>query len=124
MTHFTQRNLFQKAIYWGHPVADGYGGYTWDDPVEISCRWEDIMMVEALAMEIRAELRSEVFLDQDVDEQGMLLLGELEDLDSGDFNDPVNAGATMIIRFDKIPTVKADYFLRKAYVGKLWTGKT
>jgi hypothetical protein len=123
MTHYTARNLPQKCIFWGNPQADGYGSYLYDDPVELDCRWEDITMVEELAREVQQQLRSEVILNQDVDEQGMLMLGELIDLDSDVFNDPVSAGASMIIRFDKIPTLKGDYFFRKAYVGRLWTGK-
>ena len=31
----------QKAVYWGSPVSDGMGGYTYDTPVEISVRWDD-----------------------------------------------------------------------------------
>lgn len=124
MTHFTQRNLNQTCIYWGNPVADGFGSYTYDDPVELDCRWEDITMVEMLALEINSEVRSEVFLAEDVEEQGMLLLGKLDDLDSGEYNDPVAAGAYIIVRFDKIPTLKGNYYYRKAYVGRLWTGKT
>ena len=123
MTHFTARNLNQTAVYWGNPQPDGYGSYTYDDPVEINCRWEDVAMTNIAAMGINADIRSEVFLDQDVDEEGMLLLGELTDLDSDGYNDPLAAGAHMIVRFDKIPTMKADFFFRKVYLGRLWTGK-
>ena len=123
MTHFTARNLRQKCVYWGTATPDGFGTYTYADPVELDCRWEDITMVNMLALEINTEVRSEVFLAQDVAEQGMLLLGTLDDLDSGEYNDPVAAGASIIVRFDKIPTLKGDYYFRKAYVGRLWTGK-
>lgn len=123
MTDFTTRNLHQKCCYWGNPIPDGYGGFTFDEPVELDCRWEDISMTELAALGIASTIRSEVYLSQDVDEQGMLLLKELVELDSSEYNDPVSAGAFIIVRFDRIPTLKANKFLRKAYVGRLWTGK-
>lgn len=124
MTHFTVRNLPHKAIYWGNPVNDGRGGFTFDDPVEISCRWEDVSMVEQFNMDTDQRLRSEVTVSQDLDEEGALLLGELIDLDSAYYNDPIAAGASPILRKDKIPSVRGDQYFRKVYIGRLWTGKT
>ena len=40
-----ERQYKQDAVYWGNPQSDGSGGYTFDDPVEIKCRWEDIKQV-------------------------------------------------------------------------------
>jgi len=124
MTHFTERNLNQKCVYWGSPTPDGYGGYTYADPVELDCRWEDVVMAEQGTLGSEIELRSEVQVKVDVDEQGMMLLGELDDIDSADYDNPVDAGADMIVRFNKIPTLDANHFYRKAYLGRLWTGKT
>jgi len=31
----------QDAVLWDSPVADGYGGHTFDAPVQIRCRWDD-----------------------------------------------------------------------------------
>jgi hypothetical protein len=121
VTHYTARNLPQTCLYWRAAQNDGYGTYIYDDPIELDCRWEDVTLVDELAREVQQQLRSEVILNQDVEEQGMLMLGELVDLDSDEFNDPVSAGASMIVRFDKIPTLKGDYFFRKAYVGRLVT---
>jgi hypothetical protein len=123
MTHFTERHLTQKCIYWGSPTSDGYGSYTYADPVELDCRWEDVRMVETDTLTVQFQIRSEVQLAQDVIEEGMLLLGSIDDLDSDEFNDPVSAGADKIVRFDKIPTMHGDHFYRKAYIGRLWTGK-
>lgn len=124
MTHFTIKNLNQKAIYWGSPVSDGYGNYNYTDPIEISCRWEDIGMVAEGPAGVNLELRSEVMIAQDVDREGMMKLGELVDLDSDEINDPVKAGADMIVRVDKIPSIKGTDYYRKVYLSKLWTGKT
>ena len=124
MTHFTERNLTQTAIYWGNPVDDGYGAYTYDTPVEISCRWEDVNMVDTVDPKVVGYVvRCEVILDQDVDENGMMFLGGLADISESDYGDPAGLGAYPIVRFDKIPTVDGKHFFRKAYLGRLWTGK-
>ena len=31
----------QKCVVWLNPVSDGKGGYVFDYPIEIDCRWED-----------------------------------------------------------------------------------
>jgi len=42
---FINRNLPEIAVYWGNPKNNGYGGFTYNDPVEISCRWEEMRQV-------------------------------------------------------------------------------
>ena len=56
-----------------------------------------------------------MFVDRDVDVGGVLMLGMLTDVD--DVNNPkANEGAWEIKRFDKIPTLKADQFLRRVFL--------
>ena len=117
MTHFTERNLHQVAVYWGAPVNDGYGGFTWEEPVEIDCRWEESTKVLLTAKGEEQTSRAEVQVMQDVDENGILYLGTLADLDSGQEDDPTTIeGAYRILRFDKIPTIDGLHFFRKAYL--------
>ncbi len=116
MTSFTEHNLRQKAVYWGAPIADGYGGFSWADPIEISCRWEDLVSTVIGKLGSATVSQSRVQVARDLEEEGMLFLGTLNDLDSGDFNDPVSAGAFVIIRFDKIPNIKGTAFFRRAYL--------
>jgi hypothetical protein len=116
MTNFPDRNLNQTAVYWGNPITNGRGGFTWDDPVEIVCRWSDSGKMLESADGKQFVAISEVQVNQDLDVDGMLLLLSLDDLDSGNYDDPVNAGAISIKQFDKIPTIKANRFYRKAYL--------
>ncbi len=116
MSHFTVSNLYQTAVYWGNPVANGYGGYTYADPIEIDCRWEDVHEAVMDGKGVEHITRAQVQVAQDLEEEGMLLLGELVDLDSTGMDDPFSAGAHPIIRFEKIPTLKADAFYRKASI--------
>lgn len=114
---FPERNLNQTAVYWGSPVPDGYGGRTYDDPVEIPCRWVNTTEVITDGKGNEIVCRAEVQVSQDLDEQGTLYLGTLEDLDSDEEADPTKIlGAYRIKRFDKTPTIKGTSFYRKAYL--------
>lgn len=122
MTVFTERNLNQQAVYWATPVEDGYGGHTWATPIEIDCRWVDKIEV-ILSRTARAgageELvsRAQVQVSQDLDEQGMLFLGELTDLTVAEKTDPATiSNAYSIKQFAKVSTIKGTAFYRKAWL--------
>ena len=115
---FIQKVCVQTAVYWGTPVEDGYGGKSFADPVEIACRWEERVNVvsDSRGNEIVSKVR--VLVTQDLDEEGYLYLGELDDLDSDEEADPtIVDGAHEIVRFDKIPMIKkTDEFVRTIYL--------
>ena len=121
MESFIARLCVQTAVYWGNPTGDGYGGKTFADPVEISCRWEDIVEnINRVGARLGEEIVSmaQVYVTTDVEEQGYLFLGTLDDLDSDEEADPTTiVKAYMINRFDKIPVLRSTTeFLRKAYL--------
>jgi hypothetical protein len=99
-------NCRQTAVYWGNPTNDGYGGFTFDSPVEIVCRWEDKKQI--IPSEGGEELvsRTQVYVTQVLDEQGNLYLGELADLDSDETDDPaLVSSAYRIMTFNSIPSL-------------------
>jgi hypothetical protein len=116
------RNLKQTAVYWAISDADGYGGYTFDDPVELSpssnngVRWEQIqkLYIDAFGEERMSE--SIVYLAQDVTLGGYLYLGSLDDLDSTVIAPEDVEGSKKIRKFDKLPDLKATGYLRKAWL--------
>lgn len=111
------------ATYWGAPTTDGYGGYTFADPIEIACRWEatGLVMFQYNGVEIQA--KHEVYVDRDVDEEGYLYLGTLDDIDSGLLDTPIEIeDAERIVRFDKIPNMAGTKYTRKAFLGRENTG--
>jgi hypothetical protein len=120
------RNCKQVAVYWGIPTKDGEGGFTFAEPVEVYCRWEDMNQIVADAKGNELTSRALVYLLQDVDEEGYLYLGTLEDLydllntesSEGDLPNPVTIqGAYIIKRFQKTPTLgSTTVFIRKAYL--------
>ena len=115
-----QRACVQTAVYWGDPADDGYGGKTFGNgyPVEIDCRWEDTVQVVRDARGNEIICRALVFVTEDLDEQGYLYLGSLDDLDSSEEGDPMTVdGAYSIKRFDETPALySTTEFVRKAYL--------
>jgi len=119
------RSFSQRAVYWGSPQEDGYGGKTFADPIELACRWEDMHQIVTDNKGTEITSRALVFLPQDVDEEGYLYLGTLDDL--YDMNSESSAGgipnpatidtAYIIKRFQKTPALgSTTVFLRTAYL--------
>jgi hypothetical protein len=116
MSWLTKRHN-QKIVYWGSPVPDGVGGYTFADPIEVNGRWEDAQKLfrDASGNEVVSD--SIVYLGQDVVNKGWLWLGEIADLNSSDQDNPeLLSGAKEIRSFSKIPNLKADDYERMAFL--------
>lgn len=110
-------NLKQTAVYWANPQSDGSGGRTFDDPIEVSVRWEDRqeLFIDANGQEKTS--RAVVHLAQDVDLGGYLYLATLADLSSAEEGDPLEvSGAREIRGYAKIPNMKVDAYLRKVWL--------
>jgi len=110
----------QTAVYWGSPVPDGYGGYTYAKPIEIKCRWDDVSKEIMSDNGEQIVCRAQVLTPTDVKTGGYLYLGSLQNLtlDAADYVNPrtVN-GAYMIQRVEKSPLFRAtDKFVIVAYL--------
>lgn len=113
-----EKNLVQTAVYWGSPESDGEGGYTWDDPIELDVRWVD---TQELVLNKHGEevlSKAKVVVSQDVDEEGYLYLGSLDESALDSDADPRDVdGAERIILFRKIPRLgSTTRFYRIAYL--------
>ena len=115
---FLARTCTQLCVYWGSPVNDGTGGFTFADPVELKCRWEETEQIVADKEGNTITSRALVYLLQDVDEEGMLYFGTLNNLDSDQEDNPISIeGAYYIKRFQKTPALgSTTAFLRKAFL--------
>lgn len=110
------RMLKQTAVYWAPSGVDEFGKPTWEEPEEISCRWEDVAEEYIDSAGDKQLSSAKVFVGEDVEVMGVLMLGELLDLESG--SDPKdNSGAWEIRAYKCIPNLKANEFLRIAYLG-------
>jgi len=113
------RTSKQTAVYWGNPVEDGEGGSSFDAAVEIQCRWES--QSEIVKDQDGNELVStaRVYVLQDLDENGYLYLGTLDDLDSNPDEPRDVDGALRIILTDKIPALgSTTEFVRKVHLNR------
>jgi len=114
--------LKQTCVYWALESAesagddyDDYGQPQQTAPVELSCRWETVTE-EFLDKNGTVQLsQAKVYVGQDVDLGGVLMLGGLADITDSSYPKE-NEGAWEIKRFEKLPTLKADQFLRTVFL--------
>lgn len=110
--------LNQTAVYWANPVSDGVGGRTFDDPVEMSVRWEDraeLFLLRGTGEEVVSQ--AIVYAAVDVDIGGYLFLGTLADMTSAQEGDPMNTDDAREIRsLGKSPDIRASTTLRKVWL--------
>jgi hypothetical protein len=118
ITKFIEKLCVQTAVYWGSPVPNGYGGKTYDPPREILCRWQDTEKVIADAKGVQVVCKAEIMVSEDLDEQGMIYLGALDEITAAQEADPLLlTGAYEIKQFDKTPMIfSTTEFVRKAYL--------
>lgn len=79
---FIKKVCVQTAVYWGNPVSNGYGGFTYDEPTEIKCRWEDKQKIISNHQGEEIISNTEVMVnDSSIFSVGdVLFLGMLEDI--------------------------------------------
>lgn len=115
---FVESVCVQTAVYWGAPEPDGYGGTTYGDPIEIDCRWDDSTKLIRNNNGEEIASKAEVLVTQDLDNEGYLYLGSLDDLDSDQLDSPEDVkGAYKIQRIDKNPLFRSSSeFVRMVYL--------
>jgi len=115
---FVESVCVQTAVYWGNPRSDGFGGTIYDDPVEISCRWDGSTEVITNNKGEEIVCKAQVLVTQDLDSNGSLYLGIIDDLDSSQIDSPETIpDAYQIQRIDKNPLFKsASEFVRVVYL--------
>jgi len=116
------RMLRQTAVYWP-PESIETGGDDFDDfgqalvstGYEIEVRWVDVTEEFIDSNGTRQLSRAKVYVSEDVEVGGILMLGEEADItDLVDIKE--NEGAWEIRRFEKQPNFKATEFLRTAFL--------
>jgi len=118
LLRFISSVCVQTAVYWGNPQPDGYGGMDYNDPIEIDCRWDDSTRRITNNQGEEIVSRAEILVTQDLDDNGMLCLGTLDDLDSSQQDAPESvSGAYKIQKIDKNPLFRStSEFVRVVYL--------
>lgn len=127
IAQFMARKCVQTAVYWGNPVDNGFGKNTYDNPVELTppddgVRWvgKTQLLREWEAKGEMSEYIAIVYVLRELDRDGCLFLGTLNDLDSKDYTNPLgNPKIHRIRQFEIIPGLgSTDIFLYKAFLSQ------
>ena len=114
----------QRCAYWA-PLHedDPFGRPLYDTPVELTCRWEDVIEIFMDARGNQTVSNAKVYVELDVEVDGYLRLlaeeeGSVEREEIEDMEDvPTdNEGVMLIRRFDKLPNLRLTEYLRTAYL--------
>lgn len=116
---FIKKVASQTVVYWGNPQPDGFGGNTYDDPVERKCRWDDSVNIVRDSNGVEHTCKAELIVTEDMDLDGFVMLGTLDDLIESADPDPLKyPQAFMIGRVEKNPEFKSTTkFVRTVYIG-------
>jgi len=99
------------ATYWTPGEYDGYGGRVFGTPVSVRVRWEDKVELVKDNKGEEFNARANVFVEIDVEVGGYLFHGV------SPAADPTTVeGAFEIGAFEKIPSLNALEFVRKAFI--------
>jgi hypothetical protein len=132
---FIDRVSAQTALHWANPVNDGYGNYTYDEPVEIACRWEDVIKIINNSKGEEFISNAEILTNTEMEEGDMVFLGvfaDIEDssiaLESGQiYPTPTQVlvqGVYKIVAKSKIPLFRSSTkFVKMYYLKPNWETK-
>lgn len=114
-----EKDLIHTAVYWGNPQSNGYGGYFYDDPVEISVRWNDEQrkyLGKKLGLTIYTEFISNavIMTSQNLSLGGMIAKTTLNDLTSSEL--PGDNGAYEIKGKEEIDDLRGGLTFREVFV--------
>ncbi len=115
---FIKRVRRQIAVYWPNPETDGYGSYTFDPPVEVTCRWDE--EIEKIIQDAGDEIisRASVLLGFDPEKGAYLYRGTIADLITiygiTDYLNPLNVVNAYPIRVVYLtPDIRNKFVLRE-----------
>lgn len=110
-----KRKLNQFAVYWAPAGLDANLATTYGSPVQLRCRWEDVVQLMMDAKGDSYMTKAVIDLEVPVVALGVLWKGKKVNIASG--TDPmVNAGASAIRSTGSIPNRKASQTLYTAYL--------
>jgi len=86
------------VVYWASPSEESDGSFGFDAGAEITCFWKEETEVFTDANGKEMISNAMVYVEQDLDEQGMIFHGALTDLTAGQIADPKTVQAAYEIK--------------------------
>lgn len=112
-----QKFAVQTATYWRNAGPDGFGGYTFDDPIDILCRWEGKSEIKMTNTGQYYASAASLMTNHEIAVDDYVRLGSVTELTGIITNPKAIEGAFAIIQVDKVPMVrKTDEFVRTGYL--------
>ena len=117
---FVESVCVQKALYWGNPTPDGFGGKTYDDVIEIKCRWDDKqeLILNKEGKEVMSN--AEITVIDELSMDGLIKLGTYEDITEEDPTEVIPLslnGIFTIVKTETTPLFRsANEFVRRVWV--------
>lgn len=105
----------QKAVYWQRGPVNSFGQFTYSDPVQIKCRWDDGFAEYISKTGTREASTATVYVDRPMAVGDQLFKGVVDDIDP--VLTPLQNEAHEIKAFDITPNLKNKENLYTAYVG-------
>jgi hypothetical protein len=116
---FIKRSCKQVAVYWGNPQDDGFGGRTFDAPVEIYVRWDDREQLLTVDEGEKVISRAILFLSQDLNVNGLIYKGGMTDFTAEQLADPqsISSNICLVKRMERYPSlIGLDDIIYKAFL--------
>src|SRR6056297_2374790 len=107
---FVDSVCVQTAVYWGNPIADGFGGKAYTDIREIKVRWDgkQELIKDKEGKEVMS--RAEITVTEDLSLDGLLRLGTFDDIadSTGTVPQPEEVdGVFTILQVEKTPLFRS-----------------
>jgi len=108
----------QRAVLWVRSdTPDNYGRFSYEEPVEIRCRWEDVAKEFRDSQGQTVMANSIVYVDRIIKVGDMLRRGEISSDEPADpRDDTLTEIAFEVQRFDQLPDLKNRLTLLTAYL--------
>jgi hypothetical protein len=103
----------QKAVLWKKGAVNHYGKTDWQAPIEILCRWDDVVTEFRTSTGDIWASAATIYPDVELTPGDMVMRGELSESTP---IDPTGSSALRVRKFDRIPNLKATAFLHIAYL--------
>lgn len=114
---YLKRIAKDKAVYWPSPTPRADGSNQYGTPVEIDCFWKGSFQSIPDRDMREVSIKAQVYVLQDLDEQGMLYQGTLVSLTQAQQDDPrLVSRAYVITKFLKTPSLYKNEYNRMAII--------